>query len=145
MSNFGPWPSSHWQLSTIYSFPSDRNILGFFMGPWICEHASHYKNPKESLNGTLGFNSWTGKREYAPSWQASIKCEYQLIDADSHFTLAVVHHLLCDLKTKLSRTCERKMAVWKPQSYTAPPPPSPVQGIIDSDISLSTRSRDTES
>lgn len=40
------------------------------------------------------------KGEYAGSSQASIKCEYQLIDADRHFNLAVIYHLLSHLNTR---------------------------------------------
>lgn len=47
---------------------------------------------------------------------ASIKCEYHLIDADRHFNLAVIHHLLYHLNTKLSVPVNRK---WLFESHGA--------------------------
>lgn len=54
--------------------------------------------------------------EYASSGQASIKCEYQVIDADRRFNLALIHHLLCRLSTTLSVPVNRK---WLFESHTA--------------------------
>lgn len=80
----------------------------------ISENATHLKNPKNLL---MAHYTLTAEQlEYARSGQASIKCEYQVIDADRRFNLAVIHHLLCRLNTTLSVPVNRK---WLFESHTA--------------------------
>lgn len=88
------------------------------------------QKPKETVNGTLHLTAEPVEGEYARNRQASIKCEYRLIDADRPF---IIFHAI------LTPSC---LYLWTENGCLKATEHIiiPVEGIIDPQIVLTTGS-----